>query len=178
MIGWASHPPRPPVRPRAATRDSRPDGAERLGGPSRSRARIRSVGGSATSPTRRSGSRHSKSRACGPRADSRANRRRRRAMTVAIGSREPRRHIERCGSDLRAQDSRGTVRFAWSVAFGPVNMSRMRKDRGDARIDGRAERRLSGLQIERPGPSGEADFERAFVDALRDILMHERRRAA
>jgi hypothetical protein len=57
-------------------------------------------------------------------------------------------------------------------------MSRMRKDRGDARIDGRAERRLSGLQIERPGPSGEADFERAFVDALRDILMHERRRAA
>jgi hypothetical protein len=57
-------------------------------------------------------------------------------------------------------------------------MSRMREDRGDARTDGRAERRLSRLQVERAGPTREADFERAFVDALRDILMHERRRAA
>jgi hypothetical protein len=29
-----------------------------------------------------------------------------------------------------------------------------------------------------PTPALEGDFERAFADALRDILLHERRRAA
>ncbi len=61
-------------------------------------------------------------------------------------------------------------------------MSRMRKDRGDARTDGLAERRAGsggsrGLRV-RQGPGRESDFARAFADALRDILMHERRRAA
>jgi hypothetical protein len=70
------------------------------------------------------------------------------------------------------------VRFAWSVALGTVKMSRMRNDRGDVRADGMAERRLSQLRAERPGPGREGEFERAFADALRDILIAEARRAA
>jgi len=57
-------------------------------------------------------------------------------------------------------------------------MSRMRKDRGDARDNGVAERRDSRSRGERRGPVREGEFVRAFADALRDILMHERRRAA
>ena len=62
-------------------------------------------------------------------------------------------------------------------------MSRMQKDRGDARTDGLAERRLAGSGglrglRERQGSGKKSDFARAFADALRDILTHERRRAA
>jgi hypothetical protein len=61
-------------------------------------------------------------------------------------------------------------------------MSRMQKDREDARGDGLAERRLSGGGSrglrERNGSGKKTDFARAFADALRDILVHERRRAA
>jgi hypothetical protein len=60
-------------------------------------------------------------------------------------------------------------------------MSRMRKDRGDGRTGGLAERqagagRSRGLK-ERQGSGGE-DFALALADALRDILIHEQRRAA
>jgi hypothetical protein len=54
----------------------------------------------------------------------------------------------------------------------------MRKDRGDGRIDGAAERRASHSSSERSGPVREGEFVLAFADALRDILRHERRRAA
>jgi hypothetical protein len=57
-------------------------------------------------------------------------------------------------------------------------MSRMRKDRGDGRTDGAAERRASHSGGEGPGPVREGEFVLAFADALRDILRHERRRAA
>jgi hypothetical protein len=58
-------------------------------------------------------------------------------------------------------------------------MSRMGKDRGEVRTgsDAREPRRRE-LQSRRelaPAIEG-ADFERAFVDALRDILVHERDR--
>ena len=60
-------------------------------------------------------------------------------------------------------------------------MSRMRKDPGNARKGGLAERQAGsggsrGLQ-ERQG-SGSEDFALALADALRDILIHEQRRAA
>lgn len=75
-------------------------------------------------------------------------------------------------------NSPASVLFTWSVAFGRGKMSRMRKQRGDAQRDGVAERRASRLEGERRGPAREGEFVRAFADALRDILVHERRRAA
>jgi hypothetical protein len=61
-------------------------------------------------------------------------------------------------------------------------MSRMGKGRGEARVEDAAasdepqprRRRGSGA----PAAGDEGDFVRAFADALRDILTHERRRAA
>jgi hypothetical protein len=74
------------------------------------------------------------------------------------------------------------VHFAWSLAAGAVIMSRMGKDRGESRLasaEGRSELNLShrrGALGPPPGKNG--DFVRAFADALRDILNHERRRRA
>jgi hypothetical protein len=60
-------------------------------------------------------------------------------------------------------------------------MSRMAKDRGDTkahakRDDVMVSRRSS--RHPRVDESQAIEFERAFADALRDILMHERQRAA
>jgi hypothetical protein len=62
-------------------------------------------------------------------------------------------------------------------------MSRMQKDRGEARGDASGARlrvrakasKGSGAQLD---VAHEGEFARAFADALRDILIHERRRAA
>ncbi len=56
-------------------------------------------------------------------------------------------------------------------------MSRMGMDRGEASTDGLAERRRTQSRGEQLAHQ-KAEFERAFADALRDILNHERRRAA
>jgi hypothetical protein len=58
----------------------------------------------------------------------------------------------------------------------------MGKERGEVRTYGSGEPRRE-LQSRRPprdvgSPPLEADFERAFADALRDILLHENRPAA
>ncbi len=61
-------------------------------------------------------------------------------------------------------------------------MSRMGKEPGESRLEGARGRLELNLQHKRPAlapatnPNG--DFVRAFADALRDILSHERRRAA
>lgn len=61
-------------------------------------------------------------------------------------------------------------------------MSRMGKEPGESRLEGA--RGLLELNLRHkqaaPGatPNPNGDFVRAFADALRDILNHERRRAA
>jgi hypothetical protein len=61
-------------------------------------------------------------------------------------------------------------------------MSRMGKEPGESRLEvarGRLElnlRHKASTLTSKPHPNG--DFVRAFADALRDILNHERRRAA
>jgi hypothetical protein len=66
------------------------------------------------------------------------------------------------------------MHFAWSFPKPAVNMSRMAKGRGEqSRVQLSAEgrrKRIAGRTNSR--------FVRAFADALRDILQHERRRAA
>jgi hypothetical protein len=57
-------------------------------------------------------------------------------------------------------------------------MSRMALDRREGKADGKAERTKPQLLLEGAPLGLEGDFERAFADALRDILIHERRRAA
>ncbi len=61
-------------------------------------------------------------------------------------------------------------------------MSRMGKDRGESRLEGAEGRLELGLSRKQaaftPTPGKNGDFVRAFADALRDILNHERRRAA
>jgi hypothetical protein len=61
-------------------------------------------------------------------------------------------------------------------------MSRMAKDRGDGRTGSSHERHKISSQRDGSSPpsSGpvEGDFERAFADALRDILLHEQGRHA
>jgi hypothetical protein len=73
------------------------------------------------------------------------------------------------------------VHLAWSLVHEAVIMSRMGKDREEVRTvgDSKAPRRRQ-LQSrgDLPPPVLEGDFERAFADALGDILRHERRRAA
>jgi hypothetical protein len=74
------------------------------------------------------------------------------------------------------------VRFAWSCAAGAVIMSRMGKEPGESRLEGARGRLELNLRHKRsaltPKPNPNGDFVRAFADALRDILNHERRRAA
>jgi hypothetical protein len=56
----------------------------------------------------------------------------------------------------------------------------MGKETGEARLENGSERidlRSRRRQTE-PPPMANGDFVRAFADALRDILNHERRRAA
>jgi hypothetical protein len=60
-------------------------------------------------------------------------------------------------------------------------MSRMVSDRREAKAQGKADRtqpQFQPLLAEGTPPGLQEDFERAFADALRDILNHERRRAA
>jgi len=60
-------------------------------------------------------------------------------------------------------------------------MSRMGKDRGEVgHGGGRSSSKRQALQSGRgrPPPTFDGDFDRAFADALRDILLHERRRRA
>jgi hypothetical protein len=57
-------------------------------------------------------------------------------------------------------------------------MSRMVSDRREAKAGGKADRTQPQFLHEGAPPNLEGDFERAFADALRDILNHERRRAA
>ena len=61
-------------------------------------------------------------------------------------------------------------------------MSRMAKDRGEGRTGGSRERHRVSSQREgsSPPPSDplDGDFDRAFADALRDILRHEQGRHA
>jgi hypothetical protein len=65
-------------------------------------------------------------------------------------------------------------------------MSRMAKDRGVSQNGHASERRqravgrgaTSASGDERSGGNRDAHFVQAFADALRDILVHERRRAA
>jgi hypothetical protein len=54
----------------------------------------------------------------------------------------------------------------------------MALDRREGKADGKAERTKPQLLLEGAPLGLEGDFERAFADALRDILIHERRRAA
>ena len=60
-------------------------------------------------------------------------------------------------------------------------MSRMAKDRGDTKAPSMGDDvMVSRRAAHRGGVGGSQDteFDRAFADALRDILMHERCRAA
>jgi hypothetical protein len=61
-------------------------------------------------------------------------------------------------------------------------MSRMGKEPGESRLEGARGPLELNLRHKRaalrPTPNPNGDFVRAFADALRDILNHERRRAA
>jgi hypothetical protein len=54
----------------------------------------------------------------------------------------------------------------------------MGKDRGEVRSSGVDLRRPRRSRREPAAPNRDGEFARAFADALRDILLHERRRAA
>jgi hypothetical protein len=68
------------------------------------------------------------------------------------------------------------MHLEWSCALEAVIMSRMAKDRGEVRTGSSRERHTLRSRHEAsspPFPALEGDFERAFADALRDILRHE-----
>jgi hypothetical protein len=55
-------------------------------------------------------------------------------------------------------------------------MSRMAKDRGEAKTGGATERREIPSRTMRDPQIQEGEFVRAFADALQDILLHDRSR--